>query len=263
MEPYLDIRNAHVYNGNTKVFSGLNLQLFAGENTVILGPNGSGKTTLLKLLSRELYPVVREDSYVKIYGSERVVIWELRSKIGFVSQDQQNQYDAHILGEDVVLSGFFGSVGLFQHQLISMQQRELALHMMEKLQIVDLRKRYYCHLSTGQQRRFLLARALIHSPGILIFDEPTNGLDVKATFQLLQMMSDLAEEGKTLLLVTHHVQEIIPEITRTLLLKEGRIIADGNKHTLLTSKNLTHLYDTPVKVVESEQQWQIFPTLNK
>lgn len=257
--PYLDIQNAKVYQGDTCVFENFSASFRRGENTCVLGPNGAGKTTLLKLLTRDIYPVVRDGSHVKIDGSETAVLWEVRKKIGFVSHDLQIRYDAHVLGRDVVMSGLFGAIGMHGHFHIEEHHQHKVDELLNKFGLTHLQDRRYWHLSTGQQRRFLLARALIHQPEILVLDEPTNGLDVKAAHALLRDLSELAESGATLLLVTHHVQEILPEIDRILLLKNGEIFADGNKAAVLNSQQLSALYETPLTLVEQNRYYQIFP----
>ena len=257
--PYLDIQNAHVFQGSTQVFADLNLQIRPGENVAILGPNGAGKTTLLKLLTRELYPVVKPRSHVKLFGDERVLLWELRKKIGLVSQDFQNQYSAHIQGDDVVLSGFFGAVGVHGHHQVTPAHRERAGKLMEQLGVMHLADAYYAHLSTGQQRRLLLARALVHDPKVLVLDEPTNGLDLKAAMEFTQSLRSLSQAGKSLLLVTHHVQEIVPEIERVVLLADGQVVADGPKAELLSDRVLSELFDVPLRVVERGGFYQVLP----
>ncbi len=256
---YLDIRNADVFQGLHKVFSNLNLQLYTGEHTVILGPNGAGKSTLLKLLTRDIYPVAKPDAWVKIYGSERVLIWELRRQIGLVSHDLQNHYDGHIKGLDVVISGFFGSIGVHGHQTPSAAQRASAQALMENLGIGDLQDNYYQRLSTGQQRRLLLARALVHQPKVLILDEPTNGMDLKAAHQFLATLRQLAQTGTSILLVTHHIGEIIPEISRCIMLNQGRIAMDGAKQDCLQAKTLCELFSTELTVRCENGFYQVFP----
>lgn len=256
---YLDIHRAEVFQGSTRVFEDLDLQFHAGENTAILGPNGAGKTTLLKLLTRELYPVVKPDSYVHLFGSERVLLWELRKKIGLVSQDFQNDYSSHIKGLDVVLSGFFGAVGVHGHHQVRPEHQSRAKTLMQRLGAAHLADCYYAHLSTGQQRRLLLARALVHDPEVLVLDEPTNGLDLKAAIELTQSLRELARASKSLLLVTHHVQEIIPEIERVVLLSQGDVVADGPKQELLTDKVLSDLFEIPIRVLENDGFYQVLP----
>jgi iron complex transport system ATP-binding protein len=259
LQPFLEICQADVFQGQHQVFEKLDLTLYQGEHTVILGPNGAGKSTLIKLLTRELYPRVAENSYVKIDGSERVIIWELRQKIGLVSQDLQAGYDGHIKALDVVLSGLFGSVGIHMHQTPSPEQIQMATQALADVGLSDYAERYYVHLSTGQQRRLLLARALIHRPKVLILDETTNGLDLQGAFALIRLLRNLAQTGVSLVLVTHHLSEIIPEISRAVLLKDGKLVADGDKTQVLTEANLAHLYNTPLVLSCTDGFYQAFP----
>lgn len=258
-QAYLEIHQADVFQGARQVFSKLDLNLYYGQHTAILGPNGAGKSTLIKLLTRELYPRVADNSYVKIDGSERVIIWQLRKKIGLVSQDLQTGYDGHIKAFDVVLSGLFGSVGIHMHEHPTEAQRQAAAAALEQVGLSSSADSYYAHLSTGQQRRLMMARALIHKPQVLILDEPTNGLDLQGAFALIQLMRELAQQGVSLLLVTHHLAEIIPEITRVVLLKNGQLVADGDKQQVMTEANLAQLYNTQLRLTESEGFYQALP----
>jgi iron complex transport system ATP-binding protein len=254
MIPYLDVRNAEVFQGNKRVFEQLNLQLFTGQNTAILGPNGAGKSTFIKLLSRELYPVVKPESHVKICGNTRVLLSELRAQIGLVSQSLQNQYNGHATALEVVLSGFFGSIGLHSHQTITQEQRQKALASLERVGMAGAQSDFYQHLSSGQQRRLLLARAMIHQPAILILDEPTNGLDIGAALQLRDQLRHLAQTGTSLLIVSHQLEDLIPEVERVILLKNAQILADGTADAILNNALLSQLYDYPLQLHRVNQQ---------
>ena len=249
--PLIEIRDATVYRGGTRVFHHFTLSIEQGCNTVVLGPNGAGKTTLLKILTRELYPVMRDGATIKILGDERSEIWLLRSKFGIVSSDLQDEYAESARGIEVVLSGFYASIGVWGHQEFSVEEWRRANSVLHKLSIESLADQRYGVLSTGQQRRLLLGRALVHDPSNLLLDEPTGGLDLTATFQYLKTMRQLIRDGRTLVLVTHHIHEIPPEIRRVVLLKDGEIFADGAKESVLTRQNLTELYGEPVQVVEA------------
>ncbi len=255
----LSIKNATVFRKNTRVFDNLSLALCLGESVAIIGPNGAGKTTLLKLITREIYPVVKPDSHIKLFGQERVNIWELRKHIGIVSHEFQADYQAIATGLDVVISAYFGSVGVHGHHQVTAEQREHARKIMEELDISSLAEKQYLQLSTGQQRRLLLARALVHQPDVLIFDEPTNGLDLKSGFQLLKEMRGYCQGGKTLILVTHHIQEIIPEIERVVCLKDGAVVNDGRKEDILVDKRISELYGTPVGISQGNGFYSAFP----
>lgn len=200
---------------------------------MILGPNGAGKSALIKLVSREIYPVVKPGSGLRLFGSETVNLWDLRARIGLVSRDLQAGYVPGVSAQDVVLSGFFGSVGIGPSQHPSPEQRERVRELMVRLRLESLAERPYRHLSDGQRTRLLLARALVHDPRVLVLDEPTAGLDLRAKHQLLIDLRELAQAGTTLLLVTHQIESIIPEISRCVLMREGAVVADGPAAQLL------------------------------
>ncbi len=256
----VDLRNVTVFRGTTCVFRNLSLVVQDGCNTVILGPNGSGKTTLMQLFSCDLYPVAEPGSHVKIFGKERWNVWDLRTCLGIVSLDLQHDYLPHSKGINVILSGIYSSINTWQHQEFSCVDFEKADAIMEMLGIAALKNRAFGTMSTGQQRRFLLGRALINDPGALLLDEPTSGLDLKASFQYMEMLRLLMRSGKTVLLVTHHLHEIPPEIERVVLIKEGRIVSDGKKADVLTSESLSNLFDYHLQVVAVNGYYQVLPS---
>ena len=255
----VDIKHVTVYRGDTEVFTDFSLEIPSGCHTAILGPNGAGKSTLLKLLSRELHPVHREGSYVRLFGQEQWNVWALRSSLGIVSHDLQHQYLDHARGMDIVLSGRYASIGVYQHQHFSDDDRTRAMQLISKLGVIHLKDRKFAEMSTGEQRRFLLARALMHRPRALILDEPTSGLDVKACIQYLHILRHLIYQKKTIVLVTHHIHEIPPEVSRVVLLKQGVVLADGMKADILTAANLTALFGTPLEVVQVNGFFQVMP----
>ncbi|MCV6589490.1 MAG: ATP-binding cassette domain-containing protein [Marinobacterium sp.] len=250
MEPMIDICSVTVYRQDLKVLDHFSLQLATGEKVAILGPNGAGKSTLLKLITRELYPVVAPGSYIKLSGSETINLWQLRSQMGLVSHDLQHDYTPYTSGRDVVLSGFFGAIGQHDHLQASEQQQQRVDEVLAQLDITDLQSRMYQRLSTGQQRRFLLARAMVHNPQLYILDEPSAGLDLASSHRLLNHVRQVCQQGMGLLLATHHLEEVVPEVERVVLLKKGRVLYDGPKTEVLTSQNLSELYELPVEVSE-------------
>ncbi len=259
MDKIIEINNAIVYRGPHRVFNGLTLEIADGCSTAILGPNGAGKSTLLKLLSRELYPVRQDGSYVRIYGRERWDVWELRSHLGIVSNDLQQSYSARAVGTDVILSGYYSSIGRWKHQHFTDQQRLRADSVMHSLGISHLKDRIFAAMSTGEQRRFLLGRALVNDPETLVMDEPTSGLDVRACFRYLDIIRGLMADGKTVVLVTHHIHEIPPEISRVVLLSRGRVTADGEKSNILSARRLSQLFDTPIHLMYQNGYYQAVP----
>ena len=255
----IKLRHATVYRGRKKVFDRVSLAVNEGQNTAILGPNGSGKSTLLKLITREIYPTLGADATIEIFGRDRWNIWELRNRLGIISQDLQQRYHPDDSCLTVVLSGFFSSVGIYDHQAIDAEKISLAETALETLAIAHLRDQPLAATSTGEQRRCLLARALVNQPEALIVDEPTSGLDLPATFQYLETMRRLMHAGKTLVLVTHHIHEIPPEIEHVILLKDGRVMLAGMKAAVLTDENLSQLFEIPLTVTHHGGFYHAFP----
>lgn len=255
----LDIRRATVYRGEIRVFTDLSFTLREGEHTVVLGPNGAGKSTLLKLLAGEVHPVPLPETSVRLFGDDRPNVWDVRKRMGIVSHDLQRDYGISAKGLDVILSGFYASNDTYDHQQFSDTQFMRAQEVMAELGIASLADRRFGHLSAGEQRRFLLGRALVHDPPVLVLDEPTSGLDLKACFQYLDLLRVQITKGKTVLLVTHHLHEIPPEIDRVIFLKEGKILADGPKQTLFTDDLVSRLFDQTITLVRANGWYQALP----
>ena len=255
----IDFQNVTVFQGRNKVLDDFSLTIDESQSTVILGPNGSGKTTLLKLLNRELYIVEEKNSSLKIFEKDRWNVDELRSNLGVVSQHLQYGYSSSAIGLYVVLSGFYSSDGIWQHQEFDESKLDRAKEVMDLLSITHLKDREFSTMSTGEQRKFLLARSLVNDPAVLVFDEPTSGLDMSTCFQYLEIIRELISMGKKVILVTHHIHEIPPEVTRVILLKEGRVIEDGDKDQILTNNNLTNLFDWPIRVIKENGYFQAIP----
>ncbi len=257
--PILDIHRATVYRGDTCVFTDFSLSLQEGEHVAILGPNGAGKSTFLKLLAGEVHPLPNDDTHIRLFGEERWNVWDVRKRLGMVSHDLQHQYMEHVTGLDVLLSGYYASIGTYGHQDFTSAQIARARVVMEELGVGFLTDRKFSEMSTGEQRRCLLGRALVHDPIALVLDEPTSGLDLTATFHYLDLVREHMRKGKTLLLVTHHIHEIPPEIERVVLLKQGKILQDGKKRAILTETNLSALFDCPVALAQANGWYQTLP----
>ena len=255
----IDFQNVTVFQGRNKVLDDFSLTIDESQSTVILGPNGSGKTTLLKLLNRELYIVEEKNSSLKIFEKDRWNVDELRSNLGVVSQHLQYGYSSSAIGLYVVLSGFYSSDGIWQHQEFDKGKLDRAKEVMDLLSITHLKDREFSTMSTGEQRKFLLARSLVNDPAVLVFDEPTSGLDMSTCFQYLEIIRELITMGKKVILVTHHIHKIPPEVTRVILLKEGKVIEDGDKDQILTNTNLTNLFDWPIRVIKENGYFQSIP----
>jgi iron complex transport system ATP-binding protein len=257
----LELRDVTVVRGDAAsrpALDGVTLRIGAGEHVCILGPNGCGKSTLIKTITRECYPVAREGSSISILGRERWNIFELRSLLGIVSPDLLASCTSDATGRDVVLSGFFSSTRIFPHHHPDPEHLARATATLGRLGIAHLAERAVAQMSSGEAKRTLIARALVHDPQTLLFDEPSNALDIAAQIQLRETMRDLAKSGLGILLVTHHVSEIIPEIERVVMLREGRIVADGPKGEVLTEERLRSLFGVAVQLARQDGYFHLY-----
>jgi len=257
--PFIEIERATVYRGDTCVFHDLSLAIDVGTHAAILGPNGAGKSTFLKLLAGEIHPVSHDETHIRLFGEEQWNVWDVRKRLGLVSYDLQHQYMEQVIGLKVVLSGYFASIGTYGYQDFTYAQISRSHAVMEELGIGFLIDRRFADMSTGEQRRCLLGRALVHDPAALVLDEPTSGLDLTATFHYLDLVRGFMKKGKTVLLVTHHIHEIPPEVERVLLLKEGGVLRDGDKEQVLTEANLSVLFNCPVALAQANGWYQALP----
>jgi iron complex transport system ATP-binding protein len=248
--PLLEIHEASVMRGEALILDGLSLSLAVGQHTAILGPNGSGKSTLIRLIARQLYPLARRDGapVIRVFGRDRWNVTELRSLIGIVSPAVQLDYtsDSSLEVFDAVVSGFFSARGLGLDHDATPFMRERAQDALAQMEASHLIGREMASLSTGEARRVLIARALVHGPRALLLDEPCAGLDPASRRRFLESLRQLAHRGTTLLLVTHHVEEILPEIDHVLLLRDGKVLQEGNKESVLTDSALTATFAMPV-----------------
>ncbi|MCC6369078.1 MAG: ATP-binding cassette domain-containing protein [Bryobacterales bacterium] len=248
--PLLEFRNITVSHEGQIGLDKLDLTIHAHEHVALLGPNGSGKSTLIKTLTRDCYPLWRPDNVVRIFGRDTWNIFDLRPLFGIVHNDLLQSYIRYpYSGREVILSGFFSSVGIWPNHEVSGEMRERAGEILEQLEIAHLAERTVSHMSTGESRRLLIGRALVHRPKALILDEPTASLDIRATHELIEIMRKVAAHT-TIILVTHHLSDIIPEISRVVLLRKGKVFLDGPKHDVLSNEALSSLFEMPVEVLE-------------
>ncbi len=249
--PLLEFDHAMVRRGTTTALDNVSISVAVRENVAIIGPNGSGKSTLIKTITRECYAVSNSDRpSVRIMGETSWDVARLRSMLGIISLDLQQICERPISGRDIVISGFFSSIGLYAHQDVTEQMRKRAESLLEMLEISHLADRQMTDMSAGQARRVLIARALVHDPVALVLDEPTASLDPSATRKFLKTLSTIARAGKSIIMVTHHINDIIPEIDRIIMIKDGRVFADGPKKDLLNEDLLSELFSMPVRIHE-------------
>ena len=258
MPPLLELENVTVVRGQRAALRNISLRIESGEHVCILGPNGCGKSTLIKTITRECYPLAREDSAMRILGRERWDIFELRTRLGIVSPDLLTLCTTDSTGRDLVLSGFFSSTRIFPHHHPDATHLQRANAALARLGISHLADRPLAQMSSGEAKRTLIARALVHEPETLLLDEPSNALDIAAQLQLRETMRELARSGLAVLLVTHHVSEIIPEIDRVILLRGGQVLMDGPKQEVLTEGNLSELFGVDVRIHRDEGAFHVY-----
>jgi iron complex transport system ATP-binding protein len=237
-----------VVRDQVRVLDDFTLAIPTGQHVAILGPNGSGKSTILKLVTRELYPLPRPDAAITVLGQDRWLLFDLRAVIGIVSNDVMAMCTRRVTGRELVLSGFFGSIGLWPHHAVTGAMEARASEVMEWLELSHLRDRRVTHMSSGEARRILIGRALVHRPRALVLDEPMASLDLGAAFEVRGTLRTLARQGTSLILVTHDLADVVPEIDRVILLQAGRIVRDGPAAAVLTSSSLSSLFGRDVTV---------------
>lgn len=262
-EPIILFENISLRYDNTFVLNDIALRIDQGEHCVILGANGSGKSSLIKLINCELYPSYKEEPFIReILGNERWIVTELRKHLGVVTNDLHTRFvfeSGYISGFETVLSGFNGTIGLFDHLENTADQMSAAEGAMERLGIEHLRDKRVDQMSTGELRKCIVARALVHPIKAILLDEPTVGLDIKAQLDFIEMIRSLARSGTTVILVTHHIEEVFEEIQKAVLIKEGKIYAMGDKKEVLQSENLSVVFNSPLEVQYHEGRYTIRP----
>lgn len=252
MPPFLELTHVNVARGDNMVLHDINLSVNTGEHIAILGPNGCGKSTLIKTITCECYPIVQPETKVNIFGRNRWDLTELKKRLGVVSAELPGKPTLHTTGRDAVLTGFFSSSTLWPNLTVTAAMRERADEVLEQIDAVNLVNKPVGEMSAGQQRRIMIGRALVGSSQMLLLDEPSNALDINAQRELRNLLRKLAQQGTGILLITHHIADIIPEIDRILLLRDGRIIGDGPKSKLLTAPTLSDLFQTEVELTQRD-----------
>ena len=256
--PLLDFRNLCVMRGQKIALDDFSLRIGADEHVAILGPNGCGKSTLIKTITRECYPVASDDSSMSILGQDTWDVFKLRSALGIVSNDWMLSCTGDANGRDVVLSGFFSSTAIYPNHLVQPEQTHLADAALAELKISHLADCPVCEMSSGEARRVLIARALVHKPRALLFDEPCNSLDLAAQQSLRHTMSTLARSGTAIILVTHELVDIVPEIQRVVLMSKGRVVADGSKEEILQVERLQSLFGVTVEMARRDGHYHLW-----
>ncbi len=228
----------------------IDLEIGDDERVALLGPNGSGKSSLLRLVRGEAR-AHSGSGECTLFGKRRWNLFEIRSLMVAVSPELERSFSPSTTAWNLVASGLFQSYDVYRNHRLGEEERSATDSTIASLGLEGLGRRRIGSLSSGEMRRFLIARALVNGPRMLVLDEPMTGMDIIARKAFRDTMSSLAAQGKGLLIATHDMEGIVPEIDRVVMLKEGRVFRDGPKEELLEEGTMSSLFGVPVKVLRS------------
>lgn len=250
----INVQGAHVYLGGREILKGINWQVKRGERYFVLGANGAGKTTLVRMLMGYAWPVF--GAVVEVLGRRfgAVNLQELRKKIAWVSPLMHQWLgDREWTGRQMVLSGPDATIGLFRDP--TEQEEAQAVNLMRSLRAEHLMERPVSAMSSGEQVKVLIARALMTNPELMILDEPSVFLDIAGREFLLNTIADMAAARPelTLIFITQRIEDILPTFDRGMILKDGQIISNGSRDQVLTESNLRQAFDLPIRLIHGSQ----------
>ena len=252
---WLDIKNTTAYKNDYKVIKNLSIKLFDNERIIILGPNGAGKSAIVDLINRNIYPIVKKDSYFRIFNDELIDIWKVRKYISTVNNEIKLRINKHLKVRDILLSGLYGKFCKINNPKIEdlIKVKEL----IEKMLLNDIADKKFGYLSDGEKQISIIARAVINNPKVLILDEPSVNIDLKSRIFLIKKIQDLSQLGISILCITHDISIITKDYNRVIFLKDREIIRDGKPSELMTNKNINQLFDIDIKLIENSNSWDI------
>ena len=253
---WLDAKNINAYKQDYKVIKNLSLKLFCDERIILLGPNGSGKSSIVDLINRNIYPIVKKDSYFRIFNEELIDIWKVRKYISTVNNEIKLRINKHLKVRDILLSGLYGKFCKINDPKIEdlIKLKEL----IEKMLLNDIADKKFGHLSDGEKQISIIARAIINDPKVLILDEPSVNLDLKSRIFLIKKIQDLSKLGISILCITHDISLITRDYNRLIFLKDRKIIRDGKPSELMRNENINQLFDIDIKLIENSNSWDIY-----
>jgi len=252
---WFEAKNINCFKNGIRVIKDLNLKISFSENAILIGPNGSGKSSIIELINRNIYPVITNESKLKIFDKELINLWELRKKISTVNNEIKRRINPNLQVFDLILSGLYGRYCYIQNK--SERDTYKVEKIMKIMNITNLSKKYFSYLSDGEKQISLIARALIRKPYILILDEPTTNLDYKSKFFLVDKINELSNLNTKILCVTHDISTITKVYDRVIMIKNGKIIADGDQNKVINSENLHRLYGIQLEVTKKNGIWNL------
>tara|TARA_Y100001968_G_scaffold202155_1_gene185639 strand:- start:2097 stop:2894 length:798 start_codon:yes stop_codon:yes gene_type:complete len=255
---WLELDNIELIRESKKLFNCLSLKFKYNENVVLIGPNGSGKSSIIDLIIRNIYPIHKNNSSLKIFGREKINIWEIRKKLSYLNTDLQSRIYPSSTVLEVILSGINGKTRVIESEISSEAEKKAN----DSLKILDLEKysmSLFGNLSDGLKRRVLLARAIINKPKILILDEPCIYLDFKSKYIILDYLSKIIRTGTSVLIVTHSIENIIPEIDKVVIINEGLVVKQGTVSECIESQILSDVFNMQVQVKRIRGKLYLLP----
>ena len=252
---WFEAKNINCIKNGFRVIKDFSLKIGYSENVILIGPNGSGKSSLIEVINRNIYPVISDKSKLKIFDKELINLWELRKKISTVNNDIKNRINPNLKVFDLILSGIYGKYCYVSNK--SEKDIYEVESILKNMNICYLSKKYFSYLSDGEKQISLIARALINKPNILILDEPTANLDYKSKFFVIDKVNELSKLNTKILCVTHDISTITKIYDRVIMLKDGKIIADGDQNKVMNSENFNKLFGIQVEVTNNNGLWNI------
>lgn len=255
MATIISLKDVSWKRDGREILSGINWEVKDGEQWGILGLNGSGKTSILNIITAYHFPssgsvTILDHNFGESY------LPDLRKEIGFVSSSLSRF--AHIIEhetiEEIIVSGKFASFGIYEE--VALSDWEKADELIGRFRLDKLKGKPYHLLSQGERRRVLIARSLMNDPRLLILDEPCSGLDILSREQVLSLTNEIVRNGCNIIYVTHHIEELVEEITHVMLMNDGKIVAAGSKEEILKNELLSEAFHLPVSVRwEENRPW--------
>ena len=252
LTPIIEITHATVRRQGKAILDDVSFRVNAGEHVAIIGPNGAGKSTLVQVISEEIHPLYNPLSQRVLFGQDRWQVLELRKRLGIVSQSLQYLCNSTYKAWEIVASGFFSSIGLDFHHQVTKAHLLRVEEVMKAFEVWQLQDKLMNRLSSGEARRILLCRASVHDPQVMLLDEAGANLDFPSRHQYRASLEQLDRRGKTLILATHELSEIIPAIGRVVVMNKGKIVADGPKDEIISEEVLSSVYGSKVFVDQRE-----------
>ncbi len=253
---WFEARNISCFKNGYEVIKNLNLDLRSDENIVLIGPNGAGKSSIIELINRNIYPVIKEKTSLRIFNKEHLNIWELREKISTVNNDIKMRINPKLKVFDLITSGLYGSYSKVncksEKNFLSVEE------LLKNMNLIDLSQKCYSHLSEGQKQIVLIARALINNPEILILDEPIANLDIKSRFYVIDQINKLSKINTKIICTTHDLSMITNIFDRIIMIKDRKIIADGTQREVINRDNINNLFDINIDVIKYRDQWNVY-----